>query len=228
MAARILLENGTDALLAENGDTLRREETFFDDARQSIINGLTSAQAEAAGWNAVVRPNIPLANVVRTSATVCTVTLQAQATYAVTALEAIALTLPASALTGGASVVAVPVITVLPGTKHLGIARRSFTTTTVTNAADMPSGQTRATILADWPAADLANPAKTLDMRLEYSTNGGVDWFVWCGFTTAGNPTLSRQPSMQVSNAPPSGALLRLREIPNGAGVETGAAVVLI
>lgn len=86
--------------------------TPFADARAAIRDGLDSAQSEAAGWDAKVKPNIPLANIVRTSDTVCTVTLQAQADYDISAQETITWTLPGSALTGGSPIVATPTFTV--------------------------------------------------------------------------------------------------------------------
>lgn len=86
---------------------------FFDAQRQSIINGLNSAQAEAGGWNAVVRATQGVAGVVRTSDTVVTITLDAFATYDITATETITVTVPASALTGGGNaVVASPTFSV--------------------------------------------------------------------------------------------------------------------
>jgi hypothetical protein len=86
--------------------------TPFADARAAIRDGIDSAQAEAAGWDAKVKPNIPLGNIVRTSGTVCTITLQAQADYDITAQETITVTVPASALTGGVAIVGTPTFTV--------------------------------------------------------------------------------------------------------------------
>lgn len=86
--------------------------TPFDDARSAIASGLDSAQSEATGWDAKVKPNIPVANVVRTSSTVCTITLQAQADYDISAQETITATIPAAALTGGSPIVASPTFTV--------------------------------------------------------------------------------------------------------------------
>jgi hypothetical protein len=86
--------------------------TPFDDARAALITGLDSAQAEAAGWDAKVKPNIPVANVVRTSSTVCTVTLQAQADYDITAQETITATIPATMLTAALAIVATPTFTI--------------------------------------------------------------------------------------------------------------------
>lgn len=80
---------------------------------QAIIDGITSAQAEAAGWNAVVKVGIDIADVVRTSATVCTITLDPEATYDITAQEVITTTIPAAALvTSASAIVATPTFTV--------------------------------------------------------------------------------------------------------------------
>jgi hypothetical protein len=111
MAARILLETGTDALLLETGDTLRLEEFFFDDARQAIIDGIDSAQSEGTGWDAL-RSSIALTSVVRTSATVVTITLPALAGYDITATETLTVTVPSTALVGAVAIVATPTLTI--------------------------------------------------------------------------------------------------------------------
>ncbi len=81
---------------------------------QALIDGITSAQAEGTGWNAVVRAGIETADVVRTSATVATITLDAEATYNITATETITVTVPAAVLTGAVQIVATPTFTVSP------------------------------------------------------------------------------------------------------------------
>jgi len=85
----------------------------FNGQRQAIIDGLTSAQSEATGWNNEVRANLATGDVVRSSDTLVTITLSAQATYDITALETIEVTVPATALVpGGSSIVATPTFTV--------------------------------------------------------------------------------------------------------------------
>lgn len=71
----------------------------FDAQRQNIINGLTSAQAEANGWNNAVKPTLTVGDVVRTSASVVTITLDAVPTYSITADETITASVPTTALT---------------------------------------------------------------------------------------------------------------------------------
>jgi hypothetical protein len=85
----------------------------FDAQRQNIINGLDSAQAEATGWDAVVKAGLVVANVIRTSATVVTITMPAFATYDITATETITATVPSTALlTNMVAVVGSPTFTV--------------------------------------------------------------------------------------------------------------------
>ena len=84
----------------------------FDGQRQNIINNLKSAQFEASGWNNKIKPNIPVANVVRTSDTVVTITLQAQADYSITADETITSTIPMTATAATVGMVASPAFTI--------------------------------------------------------------------------------------------------------------------
>jgi hypothetical protein len=87
----------------------------FDNARQSIINGMDSAQSEATGWDAVVKAGLGVSAVVRTSDTVVTITLTAFASYDITAQETITVTVPAQALAGGSQAVASPTFVVYTG-----------------------------------------------------------------------------------------------------------------
>jgi hypothetical protein len=80
------------------GDTWVPAGAEFDAQRQNIIDGLNSAQSEANGWNNEVRDKQSASGVVRTSDTLVTVTLDAQAAYDISANETITVTVPASAL----------------------------------------------------------------------------------------------------------------------------------
>jgi hypothetical protein len=84
----------------------------FASVRQSIINGIDSAQAEGTGWDAVVKAGLAVTAVVRTSDTVVTITLPAFATYNVTAQETITATIPSTAVQSGLAIVATPTFTV--------------------------------------------------------------------------------------------------------------------
>ncbi len=77
----------------------------FNAARQAIIDGLDSAQSEAAGWDAVIKAEEAVTAVVRTSDTVVTITLSdydgdPNTQYAITANETITVTVPAAAMEG--------------------------------------------------------------------------------------------------------------------------------
>lgn len=72
----------------------------FNAQRQAIINGMDSAQAEAAGWDAVIKAAEVVGAVVRTSDSVVTITLTAAAGYSITANETITVTVPAAAVEG--------------------------------------------------------------------------------------------------------------------------------
>jgi hypothetical protein len=103
---------GKTIILTVVGDSWVASGATFDGQRQNIINGLTSAQAEALGWNNTVKALQGVAGVVRTSDSVVTITLDAQATYTITATETVTVTIPGSAVVLGAAIVAAPTFTV--------------------------------------------------------------------------------------------------------------------
>lgn len=101
-------------ILTLTGDTFVATGATFDAQRQNIINGLTSAQSEATGWNLVVKAGLAVGAVVRTSNTVCTITLSAFATYNITALDTVTITIPSTALIGAVAIVSAPAVQVIP------------------------------------------------------------------------------------------------------------------
>lgn len=112
-----IVAGGKTIVLTVSGDAwLVSAGGLFDAQRQAIIDGLDSAQSEANGWDAEVKAKIPVTDVVRTSDTVVTITLSAEAAYNITAQETITATVPASALQFGITpVVASPTFTIDPG-----------------------------------------------------------------------------------------------------------------
>ena len=73
---------------------------------QALIDGIDGDVAGGTGWDAQVQSTlVPADDVARTSATVCTITLNA-ASYAISANETITVTIPAAVLTGGEEIVA--------------------------------------------------------------------------------------------------------------------------
>lgn len=107
-----IVAGGKTIILTLTGDTWVASGATFDAIRQDIIDGIDSAQAEANGWDAVVKAGEAVTAVVRTSNTVVTITLSAFASYDITATETITATVPAAALSGGFSILASPTFTV--------------------------------------------------------------------------------------------------------------------
>ncbi len=103
-----IVSGGRTLVLTLAGETWVTAGALFDAERQNLIDGLVSAQAEATGWNGIVKAGLAVTDVVRTSATVVTITLPAFASYDITARETITATVPATAVTGGSQMVATP------------------------------------------------------------------------------------------------------------------------
>ncbi len=128
----------------------------FDAERQNIINGIDSAQAEANGWDAVVKAGLAVSDVVRTSNTVVMITLPGFAGYDISAQETITATVPASAL------VVSPVALVAAPTFDVAISAGTVALTgTVTDDQELDiraGGSTIILTLADdsWVAAGAA------------------------------------------------------------------------
>lgn len=109
-----IVAGGETIIITLTADTWVASGATFDAQRQNIIDGLDSAESEATGWNNEVRDNLAVTDVVRTSDTVVTVTLSAQAAYDITAQETITVTVPGTALTAGNPITATPTFIVAP------------------------------------------------------------------------------------------------------------------
>jgi hypothetical protein len=112
-----LADNATEAQIVSGGETLvitltndTWDATIGDNNSKTtdLINGIDSGGVEGTGWDAVVKANMDFNDVTRTSDTVVTITLGAEATYDITANETITVTVPATAVTGVAPITATP------------------------------------------------------------------------------------------------------------------------
>lgn len=113
ITASDVVAGGKTIIITLTGDTwIAAGAGSFDAQRANIIAGITSAQSEVNGWNAVVQLLQQVTGVVRTSDTVVTLTLDAFAIYSITAQETITVTVPSTAVTSGLSTVATPTFTV--------------------------------------------------------------------------------------------------------------------
>lgn len=106
-----IVTGGKTILLTVTGDTWVSGGAFTA-SRAGIISGLVSAQSEATGWNNVVVGGQSVAGVVRTSDSLVTITLDAFATYNITANETITVTVPSTALLLNTAIVATPTFNV--------------------------------------------------------------------------------------------------------------------
>ena len=115
MSEADVVAGGNTIIMTLTGETWVAAGATFDAQRQNIINGIDSAQSELLGWDAVPKATQGVGGVVRTSATVVTLTLDAFATYSITANETLTVTVPATALMGATARVATPTITITEG-----------------------------------------------------------------------------------------------------------------
>ena len=93
-----IVAGGDTIIITLTGDTWVTAGATFNAQRQNIINGLDAASSPTNGWNNEVRDNLAVTTVVRTSDTVVTITLSAQAGYDISSQETITVTIPNTAL----------------------------------------------------------------------------------------------------------------------------------
>lgn len=110
-----IVTGGNTVIITLTSDTWVAAGATFNAQRQNIIDGMDSAEAEAGGWDATVKALQGVAGVVRTSDTVVTITLDAQAGYDITATETITVTVPATALVlSPVAIVGAPTFSIAP------------------------------------------------------------------------------------------------------------------
>lgn len=143
-----IITGGRTIILTLTNDIWVATGATFNAQRANIIAGLTSAGAEAHGWNADVKTIIPVASVVRTNDTIVTITLPAVATYAITAAETITATIPATAIDMAIVIVAAPtfVVSLLVPTVTTGLCTGFGTTWAIINGNITSAGYPNPTI----------------------------------------------------------------------------------
>jgi len=156
-----IVTGGKTIILTLTNDTWVAVGATFDAQRQNIINGIDSAQAEGTGWDAEVKAKEVVGAVVRTSDSVVTITLTAQAGYNITATETITATIPATALVRAVAIVATPTFTVTA----VGLS----TTILIRNVADTADVAT-ITFPAGNPSAVISNPTGNTDVQVLTAT----------------------------------------------------------
>jgi hypothetical protein len=204
-----LADGATEAAIGAGGETLIvtltndtwvADDGTFAAQRQAIIDGFDSAQSETTGWNAEVRDKAAVTEVVRTSDTVVTWTLGAQAGYAITC------TIPAAALvTSSDPVVADETFDILFGefiTSEMtwsALVEAGTIDVFVTNATELVTNAftwsasvssaitTNVTAALSW-GASLAADAPTVLQRIATST---LEWGANFLGTASGVPSVS-------------------------------------
>lgn len=108
-----IVAGGDTIIITLTGDTWVTAGATFNAQRQNIIDGLDAASSPTNGWNNEVRDNLAVTTVVRTSDTIATITLSAQAGYDISSQEVITVTIPNTALvTSVGDLTGVPTFTV--------------------------------------------------------------------------------------------------------------------
>ena len=126
----LLVNGGQIITITLTNDTWLAAGNPFDQVRQIILNGMTSAQSEDKGWNREVRDKESITSVVRTSNTVVTITLTAVSAYDITVGETITVTVPDEALNAAITpLIAAPTIGVTATTALLAQHFVLFTST---------------------------------------------------------------------------------------------------
>ena len=177
-----------------------------------LINGIDSAQAEANGWDAVVKANLDFNDVTRTSNTVVTINLGAEPTYNISADETITVTVPATAVASGGPITATPTFDIVAATDVQILDPWTIGTTHTASA-----GLNRLLLVAvygeDTLVADSVNTVtwggQTLTEIDEVIVGGGFSNIIWLGYldetgiaAAAGNTIIATW-----SGLPPDGTI---------------------
>jgi hypothetical protein len=182
-----LADDATEAQIVSGGQTLiitltndTWDAAIGDNNSQTtdLINGIDSGGAETYGWDAVVKANMDFNDVTRTSATVVTITLGAEATYNITANETITVTVPAAAVAGGSPITATPTFDITAGTPSAALT--GTLADDATEAQIVSGGETLIITLTNdtWDAAIGANNSQTTDL-INGIDSGGAEGTGW-------------------------------------------------
>lgn len=166
-----IVNGGQVITITLSNDTWQAAGTAFDQVRQIILNGLTSAQSEVTGWNKEVRDKQPVTVVARTSNTVVTVTLAAAPGYDITVAETITDTVPDEALVTSAS--ALVALTTIGVTADAAIQTQHILTfSSVSQSAKFSAVQQRTTFVSVSNTIEITDTPDPLGFLLK--EDGGI------------------------------------------------------
>jgi hypothetical protein len=162
---------GTPAEIRAGGETIIATLTntawvadgsTFNAQRQNIIDGLTSNLSDQNGWDNR-RGDFAVTDVVRTSASVVTITLSASSAYAIPSTETITAVAPASALVFSGALTGVPTFEIVPAFVLSG--------NRTSDAIDLSSITDVAYCAIGWQASTPANTTVTVKTSIDGGTN---------------------------------------------------------
>jgi hypothetical protein len=135
----------------------------FNAQRQDILDGMSSNRSDPNGWD-IRRADFAVSDVVRTSATVVTITLSASSAYAIGQTETITAVVPAAAVVYGAAITGAPTFDI-SATFQLNGNR-------VSDAIDLSAITDVAYCAIGWQASIPANTT----VAVETSLDGGATY----------------------------------------------------
>lgn len=139
---------GHTIIITLDGATWFLEESF-DATRQTIIDGITSAQSEATGWNNIIRDTMDVSQVTRIDEFIVQVLLGYYPTYDITATETITVTIDDTVISGG-TLIATPTFDITPSAN--------------------PSAEVTGTITPTSPEAEVVTGSQTIIITLTDDT----------------------------------------------------------
>jgi hypothetical protein len=103
-----IVTGGKTVIITLTNDTWTADVGDDHGDTDDLIAGIDGDDDNPGGWDAVVRAHMVHGDITRTSPTVVTIILAAEATYDILANETVTVTIPASALTAAGEIVAAP------------------------------------------------------------------------------------------------------------------------
>jgi hypothetical protein len=180
-----LADDATEAQIVSGGQTLiitltndTWDATIGDNNSKTtdLINGIDSGSSEGTGWDAVVKANMDYNDVTRTSDTVVTITLGAEATYDITSNETITVTVPATAVAGGSPIVATPTFDITTVAAGVTLDQTHYRWR---NDDGAESGGGNATTQVSATADDTTSSTTYTQVDSMTITPGAGDYIVW-------------------------------------------------
>ena len=155
-----------------SGDAWQPSVGLDDGASLALIQGLTSAQSEAFGWNSMVQPMLSSSDLTRVDDTTVLLTVQQFAGYDISSPETLTLTVPPSATLAAHSIVASELVVLHPvagSGRTTGDLMTKGTDASIQSAGGESSGIALGLL---WECGGVA-------MGLRWDCDGIAVWLLW-------------------------------------------------